>query len=305
MTAPAPAQRPLVFTSSVATFMEDVVAASNDGPILVDFWAPWCGPCKQLGPVLEKLVQATKGAVRLAKVDIEADPQIAQQMRIQSIPAVFAFYRGQPIDGFMGVQPEAQVKAWIEKLIKATGAVAEGQDETWVKEALAQAEAALTEGDALTAQTIFTEIHDRDPDRLEAMAGLMRALIAQKKPDEARTLFAHLSPEQTKAAIFDAVRATLALLDQAQQAVAATDTLEAKLAQNPDDHQSRFDLALAAYAAGDREKAVDNLLDIIRRNRSWNDDAARLQLLKLFEAFGPTDPLTVAARKRLSSLLFA
>ena len=289
---------------SLATFMAEVIDASNEHPVIVDFWAPWCGPCKQLGPLLEKLVRGYKGAVRLAKIDIDKNPQIAQQMQVQSIPAVFAFFRGQPVDGFMGALPESQLKAWIDSIIKATGAKA-GETEGGLETALKQAAELLSGGDVATAQAIYADILDMEPMNIAAYAGSLRCLLAQGLAAQARALLMQAPAEIAKDKAFDPVRAALELDEQAQKAAGSLAAFQARLQENPNDHQARFDLALAHYAAGAREAAVDELLDIVKRQRSWNDDAARKQLVKLFEAFGATDPLTIAARKRLSSLLFS
>jgi putative thioredoxin len=291
---------------SLANFMAEVIEASNERPIVVDFWAPWCGPCKQLGPILEKAVRAHKGAVRLAKIDIDKNQQIAQQMGVQSIPAVFAFFRGQPVDGFMGVQPEAQIKAWLDRLVKATGNVAGAgaADAPSVDAALKEAAEFLAAGDTPTAQGIYSSILDLEPSNATAYAGLLRCLIAIGDTDRAKQMLDNAPPDIAKDKSLDSVRTAIELAGQAAQSGSATE-LEAKLAQNPADHQARFDLALAHYAAGQKEQAVDQLLEIVRRARSWNEDTARKQLVKLFEAFGPTDPLTISARKRLSSILFS
>lgn len=289
---------------SLATFMAEVIDASNERPVIVDFWAPWCGPCKQLGPLLEKLVRGAKGAVRLAKIDIDKNPQIAQQMQVQSIPAVFAFFRGQPVDGFMGALPESQLKAWIDSIIKATGAKAGGA-EGGLETALKQAADFLASGDSATAQAIYADILDMEPANVPAYAGSLRCLLAQGHVAQARALLAQAPAAIAKDKAFDPIRAALELDEQAQKAAGSLAAFQERLRENPDDHQARFDLALAHYAAGAREAAVDELLDIVRRQRGWNEDAARKQLVKLFEAFGPTDPLTIAARKRLSALLFS
>ena len=299
--APAGARPPggdIVVNSSTATFVEDVIEASMAQPVVVDFWAPWCGPCKTLGPIIEKVVRETKGAVKLVKVDIDKSPELASQLRIQSIPAVYAFAGGHPVDGFVGALPESQVKAFVQRLSAGAGAQA------GIEEALAEAKALLDSGDAASALEIFQSVAAEDRGNPIATAGALRSLVALKRGDEAKRLLDALPPELAKHADVAAVRATLELAELANKA-GPTATLEAKLAGNPADHQARYDLAVAQFAAGQREEAVENLLELFRRDRKWNDEAARKQLVKLFEAMGPTDALTVGGRKRLSSLLFA
>lgn len=291
---------------SLSTFMADVIEASRTALVIVDFWAPWCGPCKQLGPTLEKVVASYKGVVQLAKIDIDKNPQIAQQMRVQSIPAVFAFFNGQPVDGFMGALPESQVKAWIDRLVKAVSkALPGGAGVANYDEALKQAAELLASGDHATAQAIYADILAEDPVNAAAYAGVLRCFLAKGETDKAREGLAKAPPEMAKDKAFDSVRSALELAEQAGQASGALEELKAKVAGNPADHQARFDLALAHYAAGEREAAVDELLEIVRRDRKWNDEAARKQLVKLFDSFGAMDPLTVASRKRLSSILFS
>jgi putative thioredoxin len=289
----------------LADFVPAVVEASKDHIVVVDFWATWCGPCKQLGPILEKVVRAHKGAVRLAKIDIDKNPQIAQQMGVQSIPAVFAFFRGQPVDGFMGALPEAQINAWLDRLMKAAGAQSSAApDAGGLEIALKQAADFLAGGEAAKAQSIYADILDMDPANAAAYAGLLRSLIALGDAKRAQQMLDNAPPEISKDKALESVRTALELAGQAAQSGSAVE-LEAKLAKNPADHQARFDLALAHYAAGQKEQSVDQLLEIVRRARNWNEDAARKQLVKLFEAFGPADPLTISARKRLSSILFS
>jgi putative thioredoxin len=285
---------------STATFMQEVVDASHDVPVIVDFWAPWCGPCKTLGPMLEKAVAETKGAVRMVKVDIDKSPELAQQMRIQSIPAVYAFLGGRPVDGFMGAVPESQIKDFIKRLVAA----APGAQASPVEEALAQAKQALAEGDIGTASTFYGHILQHEPSNVDATAGMGRCYLAIGDLDKARAALASIPEESAKTADCQALRAGIELAELAEQTGPESE-LEARLARDPNDHQARFDLAMAKYAGGDRQAAVDHLLDLIRRNRAWNEEAARKQLLKLFEAFGMADPLTVESRRRLSTLLFS
>jgi putative thioredoxin len=282
-------------------FMVEVVDASKTVPVIVDFWAPWCGPCKTLGPMLEKAVAATKGKVRMVKVNIDENQALAGQMRIQSIPAVYAFKDGRPVDGFVGALPESQIKQFVQKVADLGGASAE--DEA-LEEALAQAKTLLESGDHDGAGDLYAQILSFDPENTQAIAGHLRCLIAAGHADEARTMLAQLPPEIAKLPEIAAVVAMLELAESGAKA-GATAPLKAKVEADPKDHQARFDLALALFAENQREEAVDQLLELFRRDRKWNEEAARTQLVKFFEALGPTDPLTIAARKRLSSLMFA
>ncbi|QCO02910.1 thioredoxin family protein [Azospirillum argentinense] len=302
--AAAPAAGDLIKDSSDRAFMADVIEASQSVPVIVDFWAPWCGPCKQLGPILEKTVLAAKGKVRLVKIDTDKDPMIASQLRVQSIPAVYAFFQGRPVDGFMGALPESQVKAFVEKLLKLAGAAGGGEGDI-LEEALAQAKEALEAGDTQTASEIYGEILQADPENLNAVAyaGLVRCLIVNDELARAKQMLDKVPEQIAKDKEIAAVRSALEVAEQAANAGPIPELTE-KVARNEDDHEARFDLALALFAAGKREAAVDELLELVRRDRAWNDEAARKQLVKFFEAFGPTDPLTVQSRRRLSSILF-
>jgi putative thioredoxin len=285
---------------TTATFMADVIDASYDHPVVVDFWAPWCGPCKQLGPVIEKAVAEANGAVALVKINIDQNQDLAMQMRIQSIPAVYAFKDGRPIDAFVGAVPESQVKTFIKRLAAAGGAPASPIDQ-----ALEQAKAALAEGDLGTASTFFSHVLKADPANVAALTGLGRILVQSGDAKRAQEMLAKVPADQAGSAEVTALKTAIELAEQAAASAGAAGELEAKLAQNENDHQARFDLAMAQFGAGKREEAVDQLLEIIRRNRAWNEEAARKQLVKFFEAFGNTDPLTIASRKRLSSILFS
>ena len=284
------------------TFMADVIEASRDVPVIVDFWAPWCGPCKQLGPAIEKAVRAAKGAVKLVKIDTDQHPMIAQQLRVQSIPAVYAFYQGRPVDAFVGAQPESQIKAFVDRLAKLGGG-AGGMDEM-LEDALAQAKEALDAGDVNTASDIYGQILQAVPDNAAAYAGLVRCLVAAKDLERAKQMIAQAPEAIAKDKDLLAAKSAIEVAEQAENVGPVPELME-KLARDKNDHQARYDLAMALYASGKREAAVDELLELVRRDRTWNEDAARKQLVKLFEAFGPTDPLTVSARRRLSSVLFS
>ncbi|WP_374446807.1 thioredoxin [Stella sp.] len=298
--AAAPAAADLVKNTSTATFMADVVDASFDQPVIVDFWAPWCGPCRQLGPALEKAVKEAKGAVRMVKVNIDENQDLAGQMRIQSIPAVYAFKDGRPVDGFVGALPESQLKQFVQKLAKLAG-----PRQSPIDDALAMAKEAMAEGDIGTAGNIYAQILEAEPGNVAAIAGIARVQLEAKDLEGAREALAQVPPDQANHADIVAVRSAIELAEEGERAKGAFAELEGKLAANPNDHQARFDLSTALYAAGDREGAVEHLLEIVRRDRKWNEEAARKQLLKLFEAFGFADPLSADGRKRLSSILFS
>jgi putative thioredoxin len=295
------AQAPLIKDVTAASFMADVIEASRQVPVIVDLWAPWCGPCKQLGPLLEKVVREAKGKLRLAKVNIDENPQIAQQFRVQSIPAVFAVAGGRVVDGFVGALPESQVKAFVERL-KGEGGADEGA--TQIAEALAEAKKILEEGDLGTASAIFGQILQHEPDNRAAIGGLARCYLKSGDLARAKELIAKVPPEHADDPEIAAARAALELAEQAKKS-GPIDELKAKAEANPADHEARFELANALYAAGRHGEAMDELLELIRRDRKWNDEAARKQLIKLFEALGPTNPLVAAGRRRLSSLLFS
>jgi putative thioredoxin len=286
----------LIKNTTTKDFLRDVIEASREVPVLVDFWAPWCGPCRQLSPILEKAVRAAKGAVRLVKLNIDEQPQIPGQMGVQSIPAVFAFQDGRPVDGFMGALPESRVNDFIARLI--------GDSAGDTAADLEAAEAALSAGDVNSAAQLFGEVLQKDRENAQALAGLAKCYIKTGDLVRAEQTLALVPPAKVDSSPVASARAALEL---ARKTPAAGDieTLRAKLAADPKDPQARFDLALALNAKGDRSGALDELLAVVAKNRGWNDDAARKQLLQLFDAWGPADPSTIAGRQRLSSLLFA
>ncbi|MBS0536455.1 MAG: thioredoxin [Proteobacteria bacterium] len=279
------------------TFMKEVIEASKTQPVLVDFWATWCGPCKQLTPILEKVVKNAKGKVKLAKMDIDKNPEIPGQMGIQSIPAVIAFSNGQPVDGFMGALPESQVVAFLERLTK-------GKIEDEGANQLEAAEAALAEGDAAAAADIYAQLLQEDSSNIIALAGLARCYVATGNFEQAKKTLAMIPEAKQNDAAVAAARAALDLAMQAE-AAGPVDELQKKVDADPLDHQARADLAAALNAAGKRMEAADQLLAIVKKDRKWNDDGARKQLVQLFEAWGATDPATLEGRKKLSSILFA
>ena len=287
----------MVKDTTTQTFVKDVIEESKRQPVLVDFWAEWCGPCKQLGPVLEKAVRAAKGKVKLVKMDIDKHPAIPGQLGIQSIPAVFAFVNGQPIDGFLGALPESQVTAFIERITKDRI----GGEE---RDLLRSADDALAKGDAAGAADLYAKVLAQDGGNLAALGGLARSYVRTGALDQAKQTLALVPEAKRNDPAIAAARAALEVSEQAQ-AVGPIADLEPKVAANPLDHQSRFDLAIALNAKGRRQDAVDNLIEIVRRDRKWNDDGARKQLVQFFEAWGPTDEATVNGRKRLSSILFS
>jgi putative thioredoxin len=287
----------VVKDTTTQAFVKDVVEESKRQPVLVDFWAPWCGPCKQLTPILEKAVKAAKGKVKLVKMNIDDHPAIPGQMGIQSIPAVIAFVNGQPADGFMGALPESQVVAFLARLTKDRIG-GEAQD------LLKAADAALAEGDAAGAAEMYAQLLAEDNTSVPALGGLARAYVETGALEQARQTLAMVPEAKQNDAAVAAARAALELAEQAKT-LGPISELEQKVAANPLDHQARFDLALALNGKGQRADALEHLITIVKRDRKWNDDGARKQLVQFFDAWGPTDEATIDGRKRLSSILFA
>ncbi|MSO88864.1 MAG: thioredoxin [Rhodospirillaceae bacterium] len=289
----------LIKDGDTESFMTDVIQASRQVPVVVDFWAPWCGPCKQLGPLLEKVVREAKGAVRMVKVNIDDNQEIAAQLRIQSIPAVYAFKGGQPVDGFVGALPESQIKAFIARLTGGAGVPSP------VEQALEQAKAALAGGDSGTASALYAQVLAREANNVPAIAGLARCYLLAGDVAKAKDLIASVPGDKAADPEVAAARTAVELAEQAQKASGEQGRLEEMIKVNPGDHQARLELAIVLFGGGGQEAAIEQLLESYRRDRKWNDDAARKQLLKFFEALGPTHKLTVEGRRRLSSMMFS
>ncbi|MBR1205477.1 thioredoxin [Bradyrhizobium sp. Pear77] len=298
---PTPEAAPdLIKETTTQTFVKDVIEESRRQPVMIDFWAPWCGPCRQLTPMLEKAVRNAKGRVKLVKMNIDEHPQIPGQMGIQSIPAVIAFVNGQPADGFMGAVPESQINAFIEKITKGVPAAGEPN----LAEILAEADAVLAEGDVEGAAQIYAEVLAHDATNIAALAGLAKCYVTSGAVEQAKQTLAMVPESKRNDAAVKAVQAAIDLAEQAQS-VGPIAELEQKVAANPLDHQARFDLATALNAMNKRTEATEQLLAIVKRDRKWNDDGARKQLVQFFEAWGGTDEATVEGRRRLSTILFS
>ncbi|HQT66356.1 MAG: co-chaperone YbbN [Rhodospirillales bacterium 20-60-12] len=299
---PAPAD--LIVDGDQASFMKDVIEASRSIPVLVDFWATWCGPCKTLTPALEKLVRAAGGRVKLVKIDIDKNRALVTQLSqlglpLQSVPTVAAFWQGQIADMFQGALPESEIRRFIDALLKMAGTTAPSAD------LIAEARQAIEQHDFQLAAQLYAASLQEDPEKPEAWGGLARALLAAGEPDRAQEVIDEVPPKIADHAEITGAKSALALALEGKEAAGKLAALQARLAANPADHQARYDLATAQNALGEREQAAESLLDIMRRDRKWNDDAARLQLLKFFESWGFDDAATMAARRKLSTLLFS
>jgi putative thioredoxin len=291
------AEGALTKDSDTKHFIDDVIQASRDQPVIVDFWAPWCGPCKQLGPILERVVNNAGGKVRLVKINIDENPELAQQLRIQSIPMVYAFKGGQPVDGFAGALPESQIKAFVERL---AGPLGPGPTEV----GLDQAKAAVAAGQLDVATRIYEQLLQGEPENPEALGGLARCHIAKGRLAAARETLQRVPTEHTNHVEVDGARAALSLAEEAGT-LADVGELNARLAANENDHEARLDLATALFLRGQVEAAIEHLLAVVRSDREWQDQAARKQLIKFFDALGPQHPATVSGRRKLSTVLFS
>lgn len=298
---PAPTDAGLIKDVAEADFMVDVIEASQTVPVIVDFWAPWCGPCKTLGPMLEEAVIAAKGAVKMAKVNVDQAQMIAGQLQIQSIPTVYAFFKGQPVDGFQGALPASEITAFVDRVVKAGGGETQGDT---LNDAVAAAEEMLTEGVVDDAIQTFSAILGEDPAHPGAYAGLVRGHILLGDLDQAEAILNGAPVEISTLPELEAAHAQLALARQAAEA-GPVDEFRAALAADPEDHQARFDLAQALYANGDAQGAVDELLELFRRDAEWQEGAAKAQLFTIFDALKPNDPVVLNGRRKLSSMIFA
>tara|TARA_X000000368_G_scaffold35809_1_gene26165 strand:+ start:372 stop:1277 length:906 start_codon:yes stop_codon:yes gene_type:complete len=285
---------------SEATFMQDVVEASKERPVIVDFWAPWCGPCKTLGPQLEEAVKATNGAVAMAKVNVDENQMIAGQMQVQSIPTVFAFSNGQPVDGFQGAVSASEIKAFVDRVVAANG----GEVESGLDNAVASAEQMLNEGDFEAAIETFSAILEEDANNLKSYIGLIKCHIAIDDLDQAEAILNGAPLEISQGPEIEPIHAQIELAKQARDAGPIND-LVVLVEKKPDDHDARFKLAQSLHGAGQVEEAVDQLLELFKRDREWNDGAAKSQLFIIFEALEPNNTIVLNGRRKLSSLIFA
>jgi putative thioredoxin len=292
-----PANGDVVKDSNTQNFMQDVIEASRSQPVIVDFWAPWCGPCKQLGPIIERVVRAAGGKVRLVKINVDENPELAQQLRVQSIPMVYGFVQGQPVDGFAGALPESQIKAFVERLAGPVGP-------SPVETALEQAKAAVAAGEIEVARQLYERVLGPEPENPDALAGAARCHIAAGRLGAAREILARVPTQHANHVEVDGARAALSLAEEAGT-LADPEALRARLQADPDDHAARLDLATSLFLRSQIEPAIDELLTVVRRDREWQDQAARKQLVKFFEALGPNHPATVAGRRKLSAVLFS
>lgn len=292
----AGASAAVIKDGDIATFSDDVIRVSMDVPVIVDFWATWCQPCKQLTPILERIVQQAKGRLRLVKIDVDKNQELAMQLRIKSVPTVYAFVGGRPVDAFVGGQPESTIKQFVDRLLQGSPSP--------VADVLKQAQDALEADDPLTAGELYSHVLDEEPTNAKAIAGLIRTRVAVGDPAGAREMIGDLPADL--AANVD-VKAAIQAIELAEQTQSMGDLadLERRLAADPGDLAAKLDLATAYYGSGRSEAAIDLLLEMIRQDREWNDEGARKQLIKIFDALGPTHPLTVSARRRLSSILFS
>ena len=285
---------------SEATFMQDVIEASKEKPVIVDFWAPWCGPCKTLGPQLEEAVKATKGALTMAKVNVDENQMIAGQMQVQSIPTVFAFANGQPVDGFQGAVSASEIKAFVDRVVAANG----GEVESGIDSAVKSAEQMLTEGDFEAAIETFSAIIEEDPSNLKSFIGLIKCNIAVDDLDQAEAILNGVPLEISKSPEFESIYAQIELAKQARDAGPINDLI-LLVKDKPDDHNARFKLAQALHGAGQIEEAINHLLELFKRDKEWNDGAAKSQLFTIFEALEPNNALVLNGRRKLSSMIFA
>lgn len=295
--APAGADSDLIKDSGIETFMQDVIEPSMEGPVVVDFWAPWCGPCKTLTPTIEKITREAGGRIKLVKIDIDKNQDLAMQLRIQSVPTVYAFKGGRPVDGFQGAQPESEVRAFFERIVG-------GPIESPIEILLEKAHETLAADDATTAYGLYGNVLEREPENDTALGGVLRCMVAMGEVEHARG-FVDDMDDRTR--LKGPVSAAISALELAESGFSSADLDAARAAAeaNPDDLQARFDLGMALFAANKRDEAVQAMIAIIRKDRGWNDDRARAQLIKFFEAWGPMDPASVAGRRALSTVLFA